>query len=75
MMRDGRWWWGGTGTTVVRAREGRLAVEAPSKYDPAAPLLGALAGPRPDTPDDPLRSFIRSVARVRAAAFRLAVMP
>lgn len=53
----------GAGTTVVGA--GRLAVEAPGKYDPVAPLLGALAGPAPDAPEDPLRLFIRQVARVR----------
>jgi len=52
---------GVSGTTVVGA--GRLAVEAPGKYDPVAPLLGALAGPAPDAPEDPLRLFIRQVAR------------
>ncbi len=47
---------------VIRA--GGLAGTAPGKYDPAAPLLGALAGPQPDSPDDPLRLAIRRAAQV-----------
>lgn len=47
---------------VIRA--GGLGVTAPGKYDPAAPLLGALAGPQPDSPDDPLRLVIRRAAQV-----------
>lgn len=45
--------------------EGALSTPSGRRYDPAAPLLGALAAPPPNSPDDPLRLAIRRAAQVR----------
>ena len=53
-----------TTVTLQGTKEGAPSTPSGRRYDPAAPLLGALAGPAPNSPDDPLRLAIRRAAQV-----------
>jgi hypothetical protein len=56
---------------VLQATEkGAQSTTLGRRYDPAAPLLGALAAPPPNSPDDPLRLAIRRAAQVRLQSSR-----